>query len=308
MEIFFYLSIIVVGLIIYYFNEEPVKGIKVADIIYYPIRHCAGIHLFEAEFVENGLKRDGEWAIISPKKTIIDQLDDPRLIKLQPRFEFGLDGEPTNITLTYAGFPDLKVNFHCNHSKEFDFEGFNIKGKGIEAGEEANRWLEMVFERDYRLMKICEKWKTGDDEKNTEENFDKHALYLAEDNALIVGEASFKAILNEIPGFREDDVSLMGFRPNIIVKNVLEFEEDLWIEFKIGEIKLRTLKMCEVGKACIINPRTLDFNKHNDPLNTLRRIHSMRLRAYFGILAQELNNGKIHVKDTVKVVSQKSYD
>lgn len=41
-----------------------------------------------------------------------------------------------------------------------------------------------------------------------------------------------------------------------------------------------------------------------DPISTLKRIQGLQLKTSFGILVEELNDGKIHVKESVRIVSK----
>ena len=55
------------GFVIWLFTDnEEQKQPVVVDIIYYPVKSAAGIHLMSADIGRFGIVRDREWALYNP--------------------------------------------------------------------------------------------------------------------------------------------------------------------------------------------------------------------------------------------------
>ena len=55
------------GFVIWLFTDnEEQKQPVVVDIIYYPVKSAAGIHLMSADIGRFGIVRDREWAVYNP--------------------------------------------------------------------------------------------------------------------------------------------------------------------------------------------------------------------------------------------------
>lgn len=156
--------------------------------------------------------------------SIVDQLDEPKLLRLQPRFQFDTNDNPSHIILTYPGYPDLKLEISDKDLKKISFRGFNIQGTAWDLGEKVEKWLQSVYDKNYKLIQILDKWNTSPDEEQ-DGIFEKNLLHVSENSILLTNLSSYQAILNEIPAFRKEDINIMSFRPNIVIKNAEEFDE-----------------------------------------------------------------------------------
>lgn len=56
-----------VGFVIWLFSDDAdQKQPMVVDIIYYPVKSAAGIHLMSSDIGKHGIVRDREWAVYDP--------------------------------------------------------------------------------------------------------------------------------------------------------------------------------------------------------------------------------------------------
>jgi uncharacterized protein YcbX len=297
-------DILIVGallsLTIYLFTYQRPKSPIVTDIIYYHIKSCGGIHLFEAEIDSYGILRDRIWAIFDKDKKVVTQRENPALMKLQPRFTFDGSSQPTELVLTYPEHGEFKLDLTASTDyEEFPADVWSRIGIAKSEGPNVAEWLRSVFKEDYILAKIHERGlekKTGNPV-----NFNDGC------HLLVVSEESYAELYKQLPNYKRDQVSMMTFRPNIVVKNCKVFEEDTWDRFTINNVEFHSHKPCPRCRLTTINPRTLEFDKNFEPVTTIRKIHGVGVKAMFGQLAWCKSQGKIHVKDTIKILKRKEF-
>ena len=300
MDFYMLLTFVFIVVCLLVFNSKTKKVKVVSDIIYYPVKSCAGIHLLEAEISDLGLKRDREWAVVDENKQVISLREEPRLYRLQPKFEFGFENEYKYLVLTYPKFPELKLPLDEMGGEEFEVELGKAAGRAVDIGPGASKWLSMVFEKPYSLVKIKKyrKIEQTKDEGNFELGFADEA------QVLVASEESYEKLCKYLPKSKSEEIPISNFRPNIIVKNCEPFDEDNWKVFEINGVVFQGVEMCYRCRATTVNFSSAEMDKQQEPLKTLRKVHGKGVKAYFGLWAVKKNKGSIHVKDKVNVVSR----
>lgn len=287
-----------ISLIIYAFIAKRQKSPVIVDLIYYPVKSCAGIHLAKAEINDYGIKDDRLWAILESNE-VIDQISDPRLIKLQPSFRYTEQGQKSHLILSYPSFPDfiLEISSKNTETKIFTLEGST--GKYSDEGDQVSSYLKSIFNKEYRLCKLAQP-------RDLNEKFDLTASKLSFNfvgQVLITNQESLERLRELVPNYVKNEVKMPSFRPNIIIKHAKPFSEDIWNSFTLGSIPFKFLQKCERCRSITINHDTLAYEPNVEPLNTLRKHHGNGTKAYFGIYAAFLKPGSIRINDPVNLIS-----
>jgi uncharacterized protein YcbX len=165
--------------------------------------------------------------------------------------------------------------------RRLELEVWDEKATVMDQGNVAADWLEKTLYRNYRLCRIISPRISSANSKIPVPTDTVAALQDAL-QLLVASQASFQAVLSNVPYPKKNHLKMCCFRPNIVVTGVNEFDEDTWAEFRIGETRLIGVGPCTRCIMTTIDPKTLEFDKRSEPLTTLRRIRGSAVQAYFG--------------------------
>ena len=273
----------------------------IVDIVTYPIRSCPGLHLAKAEIGPTGIVDDRKWSVFLDGESI-GQLQEQRLLLLQPSFKYTSQGVQSHLVLSYPGFSDCLVETNGNKGSDSSFSLWNASGKFNDEGEEVAAWLFEVFGKKYRLGRITELRSVGDIVDFKGKGLDQHELTFAgEGHVLVIAQESFEEMKQYLPASVKNKVVLSSFRPNIVVKNARAYDEDTWGKFLINNIFFEGTKKCDRCRMTTIDTQTLQFENNCEPLNTLRKVHGDGIKGYLGLIAVRTNSGHISIGDTIVV-------
>ena len=112
---------------------------------------------------------------------------------------------------------------------------------------------------------------------------------------LVIGQAS----LDDLNGRLTEPLPMNRFRPNIVFKGGLPYEEDLMAHFAVGGLDFYGVKLCA---RCPIP--TIDQNnglRGKEPLKTLAKYRQRDNKVYFGQNLIHRGDGVISVGDALEV-------
>jgi uncharacterized protein YcbX len=111
-------------------------------------------------------------------------------------------------------------------------------------------------------------------------------------------EESLEA-LNRILGTA---LSMLRFRPNLVVGGSEAWEEDIWRRVEVGSVTLEMVKPCARCSVTTVDPGT--GTRGREPLRALKGFREWEGMVYFGQNVVFLGSGRIRVGDRVRVVSR----
>lgn len=112
---------------------------------------------------------------------------------------------------------------------------------------------------------------------------------------LLANEAS----LSDLNGRLANSVGMSRFRPNIVFKGDIPFQEDGWKRVLIGEVEFAVVKPCS---RCVMTCVDDKGVKHKEPLATLSTYRKNEFGVCFGQNMVQLNIGTISVGDKITVL------
>ncbi|GLR16299.1 MOSC domain-containing protein [Portibacter lacus] len=263
---------------------------EVKDIIIYPIKSAGGIHLDQAMALEEGLKYDRRMMLADENGQFISQRNFPQLAlvgaKLENNgFHFFKKSKPSDSIFiphdaalgTYEAvrvweheFTARKVllDIHLWFSEIVGMKIFLFK-----TGEKSNRTKELVKPPGITKVSMADGYPY-----------------------LIISEASLRDLNRRliVP------VPMERFRPNIVIKNSLPYQEDGLDKIAIGEVKFRMIKECV--RCVMVNIDQKTSKKLVEPLKTLSLYRKEDNNVYFGMNAIALHSGNIHVGDSISEI------
>jgi len=115
---------------------------------------------------------------------------------------------------------------------------------------------------------------------------------------LVTTEASLDALNQQLPR----SLSLLRFRPNLVIRGGDPWEEDSWRVIEIGSARIDLVKPCARCSVTTVDQGTGTRGK--EPLRTLARIREWEGKTYFGQNAVFSRKGSFRVGDGVRILER----
>ena len=223
----------------------------------YPVKSCRGIALAEARVVGEGLDYDRQWMIVASRGRFLTQRELPRLALITTFVRADV------LMLLVPGVGSFSVPPPLADSSR----GVRVWGdncRGFDCGDEIARLLTCFLERDVRLVKFDPSVARFSDHKFTA---DIYAPQRFSDGfpILLIGEESLEDLNGRLPVA----LPMNRFRPNIVIRGLGPYAEDLVREFRVGEVMMRVVKPCTRCKITATDQATAEVDQQ-EPLRTLK--------------------------------------
>ena len=257
---------------------------SVKEIYIYPIKSLAGISCQEALAEEMGFENDRRWMLIDSDNQMITQREHRIMSQFYPQ----ISGEKISIT-----FQDQKHEFsiqeHLDHSIEVNV--WDDKSEVIEVNASTSKWFSEHLGFECKLVKII---KNGDRKHESSKLKETFNVSLADGYPyLMIGSQSLDFLNEKLT----DKITVLRFRPNLVISTETPHEEDDFTTFKIGEVNFKNIKTCE---RCIMVNNDPDNGKlKKEPLKTLSKYRVVNNSVLFGTNVVSLNSGIISVGDEI---------
>ena len=270
---------------------------KIEALYLYPVKSCAGVRVEQAELSHHGLIGDRRWMIVDEKGLMMTQRKLPALALIQPSFEHGdtrgqlqLRYNPTaNIHSNIAG-QDEDADNSCTVRYDLDqvvhVSIWQDKVPAFKADAHCNQWLNRVLNTQQKLSLVYynpdqtrhpgEPQRFGDANRH----FADAAPYL------VCNHASLTALNQQLAKRGEPQVSMLNFRPNIVVGGVDAFSEHGFSHIQISEAGrnntdtlwrtgLYLVDHCQRCAIITIDPQTAQKYPHAVPFKALTALNPM---------------------------------
>lgn len=116
----------------------------------------------------------------------------------------------------------------------------------------------------------------------------------------VIGSGS----LADLNGRLDTPVGIERFRPNIFISGSDPFDEDDWVDVRVGDCVLKIVKPCPRCTVTTVDPVSAVRGK--EPLVTLAKYRRRDDGVMFGQNALHQGRGTLRVGDTVEVLSRRS--
>ncbi|MEO8237679.1 MAG: MOSC N-terminal beta barrel domain-containing protein [Flavobacterium sp.] len=256
----------------------------VKEIYIYPIKSLAGISCDKALAEEMGFENDRRWMLIDAENLHITQREHPILSQFYPQISEG------KIQIT---FQDKKHEFSINEYLDIliDTKVWEDKSEVFEVNKATSEWFSKHLGFECKLVKIMKIGGRKHESSKLKETFN---VSLADGYPyLLVGTKSLDFLNEKL----DDKITVLRFRPNIVVNSANPHEEDDFDTFQIGKVQFRNVKPC--GRCIMINNDPQKSIIKKEPLKTLSTYRKVDNSVLFGTNIVSLNSGIISVGDTV---------
>jgi uncharacterized protein YcbX len=256
----------------------------VKEIYIYPIKSLAGISCQNALAEEMGFENDRRWMLIGADNQMITQREHRIMSQFYPQISDG------KISIT---FQDQKHEFSINEHLENPIEVnvWDDKSEVVEVNPVTSKWFSQNLGFECKLVKII---KNGDRQHESSKLKETFNVSLADGYPyLLIGTKS----LDFLNGKLENKITVLRFRPNIVISSKNPHEEDDFDTFKIGEVQFKNIKPC--GRCIMVNNDPQNGRLKKEPLKTLSKYRNVNNSVLFGTNIVSLNSGIISVGDEI---------
>ena len=256
----------------------------VKEIYIYPIKSLAAISCKQAFAEEMGFENDRRWMLIDAKSVHITQREYPILSQFYPQISDG------KISIS---FEDHRHEFLVNEylTEPINSNVWEDKSEVFEVNKASSKWFSELLGLDCKLVKII---KIGDRKHESSKLKETFNVSLADGYPyLLVGTKSLDFLNEKL----EHEITVLRFRPNIVISSHDAHEEDGFDNFKIGEVQFKNIKPC--GRCIMVNNDPEKGIIKKEPLKTLSKYRKVDNYVFFGTNIVSLNSGIISLGDEV---------
>ena len=259
---------------------------QLSGINIYPVKSLQAISLEEAEVRERGLLHDRRMMLVAEDGTFITQRGHPSLSLL--------NCEIVNGMLRVKDRAHRIIDIPIDSKPEFR-QRVNVWSSELLAGHvsrEADAFFSEFLEMKCSLVRMDDK-----SHRNVVPIYTDNPVRVSFADGfpfLLIGESSLEDLNQKL----DLPVGMERFRPNFVFEGGNAFIEDTWSDFKIGEVRFRSVKQCS---RCIMTT-VQDGQTGVEPLRTLAEYRKKGNNTYFGVNLISLSTGVVRVGDTIKIL------
>lgn len=264
---------------------------RVTQLRLYPVKSLGGSDVESARVEPWGIEGDRRWGLVDPSGEKVTARDEHSLLRLhaQQVDEETIrisDGEESILVDIPLGLPPVPVS----HSRQ---------GFAVPADQDVSEWISDHIGRPLRLV-----WQEDPSVRRVSGahgGLEGDTLSLADAGPLLMTTEVSLARLQEWMAEQDDappePLSMVRFRPNVVIDGDEPFAEDGWATVRIGDLGFRTAEVCDRCVMTTIDPVTLATGK--EPIRTLSQHRRWDGKTWFGTRLVPMGEGEIRVGDEV---------
>lgn len=256
----------------------------------YPIKSTAPLEVETAVVEPRGLRDDRRWMVVDADGRFITGRQLPRLtlVRAQP--------EPDGLLLDAPGMPSLQVPFpRTNATVPVNVWKSDVDARPVDATADA--WLSEFIGQSVRLVHM--------DAGITRPMTDVHSqpgdeVSFADAFPLLLIS---RAALDGLNARLAKPVSMLQFRPNLVVDGAAAHAEDGWKRIRIGEVEFDVAKPCTRCVFTTVDPLRGERDPDGEPLRTLIGYRRSGDGVTFGQNLIPRSLGTLRIGDAVVVLA-----
>ncbi|WP_417702963.1 MOSC domain-containing protein [Pseudomonas sp.] len=258
----------------------------------YPLKSGRGEVLQRSAVDGLGLQGDRRWMLVDADNgRFITQRLLPQMSQLSALYD-----ARGGLTLSAPGRNELCVALP---DPEQDLRGVIVWRDSLrvpDAGDEAAAWLSDLLGKPCRLVQVPEE-RTRQVDTAYAQPGDRVA-FADGFPLLLIGQAS----LDDLSLRVGQPLSMLRFRPNLVVTGSEPYAEDSWKRIRIGEVEFEVAKGCSRCILTTIDPQTGERSVQREPLATLKTYRERDGDVYFGQNLLPRGIGELQVGMPVEVL------
>lgn len=266
--------------------------LSLSQLYRYPLKSGRGEALQRCAVDGLGLSGDRRWMVVDAANgRFITQRLLPQMSQLSALYN--LRG---GLTLSAAGHGELEV---AVPDPEQDLRGVTVWQDSLQvpdAGDEAAAWLSELLGRPCRLVQVPE---ARTRQVDTAYALPGDRVAFADGfPLLLIGQASLDDLAQRVGR----PLSMLRFRPNLVVVGSEPYAEDGWKRIRIGEVDFEVAKGCTRCILTTVDPQSGERSADREPLATLKTYREREGDVYFGQNLLPRGVGELQVGMPVEVL------
>ena len=266
-------------------------SITLTGLHLYPIKSCAALSPPQAMVEARGLVGDRRWMIVDGQNRFVTGREHPRLVLI--RAEPG----PQGLRLRAPGMAELFVDWPQPSADRAKVVVWDSTVDAVFAGAQAHRWFSQFMRHEVKLVHMdAQAWRRV----NPKYSQPGDQLSFADAYPLLLlAQSSLDALNARL----RNPVSMLRFRPNLVISGVPEHAEDGWRRIRIGGIEFEFIKPCVRCGFVNVLPESGTLDLGAEPLRTLATYRRAEKGVIFGQNLIARGNGRLRLGDKVEVIS-----
>lgn len=239
-----------------------------SDLLAFPVKSCGPMPTDAADVQARGIAGDRRWMVVDPDGRFITARTEPRLLLVTPALT------DRGLSLAAPGMPVLAVAAPTGDSKAVRVWRDDVQA--FEASETANRWFSKFLGRSCTL--VYQGGNRREISSRTGARAGDEVSFADGYPLLLIGSASLEDLNRRLAR----PVSMLRFRPNLVVATDRPYAEDEWASVQIGSCEFSVARPCTRCVLTTVDPATGIADPDREPLATLRSYR--RSRSAGGVL------------------------
>jgi len=287
--------------------------LTLSDLYLYPIKSLGGISVPEAVVDEKGFRHDRRFMLVTPSGNFMTQRTNHHMALIDVAIDWSGEprsGEPVDsLRVWHRNRPDNVLTLPLTVSPDASGETILVSiwdSENVPAAlvsPEADRWFSDALDKPCRLVFMPDSTRRPIDpayDRPGEQGRPSAVSFADGYPYLLIGQASLNDLNQRLP----QPVGMLRFRPNMVVRGSLPYDEDAWQQFRIGGLNFYGVKPCARCVLTTIDPAT--GQKGHEPLHTLAQYRRWKHKILFGqnVLAEAETSGLLRVGQPVEIVSR----
>lgn len=262
----------------------------ISELLIYPVKSMGGISVESCRVTDRGFEHDRRWMLVDAENRFITQREFPELVF----FRTAILGNNINIT---DRRDDCSINIPLvtNGGETIAVDIWDDRCEAICMDQQISDWFSARLSQPVTMVYMPDQSRRPVDPAYAENG----ELTSFSDGypVLIIGEASLQDLNRRL----EMPVAMDRFRPNIVFKGELPFEEDGFQKIMAGDVQFKAVKPCA---RCILTTTDQESGMRSpEPLKTLSVYRKLNNKIYFGQNLLVLKTGRIQVGDKLTILS-----
>jgi uncharacterized protein YcbX len=260
-------------------------------IYVYPIKSLSGIPLVRAKVQPIGLQHDRRWIVVDAKGEMMTQREHPHMALAKVMLE------PKGLRVQAPNLPILRVPFDIDTTNRMNIRVWHSELNAPLVSEEASRWFTKFLGQTAHLVYMSDEVHRAVDSQYAISDADQ-VSFADGFPFLLTNHSSLKDLNAKL----DRTISMLRFRPNLVVDGAAPFEEDEWRTIDIGGMRFHLVKDCARCAMTTVHPERGEFDG-KEPLQTLSSYRLKNQKAMFGRnVIVESPVGEIAIGDQVNVI------
>ncbi|MBV8821315.1 MAG: MOSC N-terminal beta barrel domain-containing protein [Ktedonobacteraceae bacterium] len=263
---------------------------SISALYIYPIKSCGGIAQSQLCLTACGPQGDRDFMLVNKQGKFLSQREFPQLALVQPYVNGKL------LTLKAPRMPELTIDIYFI-GKASRVSIWNDVCNAVDQSDAAAQWFSTYLRTDCRLVRMAEGCIRFVDPQYAQRPTDQ-VSFVDGYPLLLVSKDS----VNDLNKRLLTPISVMRFRPNVVITGSLAYAEDSWKHIRLGKVDLDIAKPC--GRCVIVNVNPSTASTSKEPLKTLTSYRLRNGKAIFGQNLIHRTNGQLHLGDSLEVLAQ----